>query len=132
MAMTSLQVSGVGDVGARKRSIRRHVETGVANTTLTSLVAIKKGVKVIAVLVAYSATPTQAGVTTTLNSGAGAAYDNVLNTGTANARYNQYLPNTPPICANDDTLTIVAPAGGVGITASIAVYTEDLEYYGTI
>lgn len=105
------------------RPITRHVETGSANTLLTSSVALNVPGRVVLVTVAYSAAPTQAGVTTTLDSGAGAGYDTTLNTGSANARYTVYAPENL-VLGDDDALSVAAPAGGVGITASIAVYTE--------
>lgn len=129
MTIASSIIGQVGE-GARKRNIRRHIETGATNTLLTSVVAPGKNCRVLAVLVAYSGAATQAGVTSTLNSGAGSGYDNVLNTGSANARYTQYLPTVPPILAADDSLDVAAPAGGSGVTASVLVITEDLEHYG--
>lgn len=109
-----------------QKNIERHVETGAANTSLTSSLALSFPSRVLFVTVAYSAAPTQAGVTTTLNSGAGAGYDSTLNTGSANARYTNYLPDAELILAEDDALDVTAPAGGAGITASIAIYVERL------
>lgn len=115
---------GADDVSGKK--LERHVETGAANTALTVTVAAGAARRLLAVLVKYSAAPTQAGVTTTLDSGAGAAYDTLLNTGAANAQNTAFLPAADFKFGTDDALVIVAPAGGVGITASVSVYTEGL------
>lgn len=82
------------------------------------------------VTVAYSAAPTQAGVTLTLNSGAGAGYDTTLFTGTANTRYNAwFFAPGELVLGPDDTLDISAPAGGGVITSAITILTEG--HYGT-
>lgn len=124
MAMTQSKV-GVrqGDRG----SIHRFIETGSANTALTATMpAIGGSFRLVLVTVAYSAAPTQAGVTTTLVSGAGAGYDATLNTGTANARYTAYQPSQEMILGSDDSVVVAAPAGGAAITASVAIYVEKL------
>lgn len=115
---------GSDDVSGKK--LHRHVETGAANTSLTVTVPASAARRLVLVTVKYSAAPTQAGVTTTLDSGAGAAYDAVLNTGSANAQTTVYLPAGDLLFGDDDALVIVAPAGGVGITAAVAVYTAGL------
>ena len=108
-------------------SLWRFVETGTANTALTASVPAMGGpFRVLLVTVAYSAAPTQAGVTTTLNSGAGAGYDATLNTGSANALYTTYEPTTDLIVGSDDAVDVTAPAGGAGITASVAVYLQKM------
>ena len=76
------------------------------------------------ITVAYSAAPTQGGVTVTINNGAGAGYDCPLLTGAANARYTTFLPTAELYLNVDDVLDVLAPAGGVGITSAIAIYTE--------
>ena len=108
------------------RRLQRHTETGAANTALAVTVGGHKGKRVVQVLVKYSAAPTQAGVTTELDSGAGAGYDTLLNTGTANAQNTVYNPGGTVVLGKDDALKVTAPAGGAGITASISVYTEEL------
>lgn len=108
------------------KKLVRHWVTGAANAIAALSVGGHKGRRVLMVTTAYSAAPTQAGVTSTLNSGAGAGYDTLLNTGTANARYSAWFPNANLVLGDDDALDVSAPAGGAGITASIAVYTEEL------
>jgi len=72
----------------------------------------------------YSAAPTQAGVTVTLNSGAGAAYDTVLDTGSANIQSSVFLPSAPIFIAADDVIDVSAPAGGGVITSASVIYTR--------
>lgn len=115
---------GTDDVSGKK--LDRHVETGAANAPLTVTVPADKARRLVLVTVKYSAAPTQAGVTTTLDSGAGASYDVVLNTGAANAQNTVYLPDGELMFGSDDAIVVVAPAGGAGITASVAVYTAGL------
>jgi len=115
---------GADDVLGKK--LQRHVETGAANTSLTVTVPADTARRLVAVLVKYSAAPTQAGVTTTLDSGAGAAYDTLLNTGAANAQNTVYIPAGDLLFGEDDAIVIVAPAGGAAITAAVSVYTAGL------
>ncbi len=78
------------------------------------------------VKVKYSAIVTE-GVTITLNSGAGSAWDTLLRTivltsGTDGVWY----PEGDEDIGEDDVIDVFAPAGGVGITSAIAIYTEAL------
>jgi hypothetical protein len=108
------------------RGLLRHAETGSANTALATTIAGFPGQRLVQVIVAYSAAPTQTGVVTSIDSGAGAGYDATLNTGTANARYTVYNPGGDLVLGSDDSLIVTCPAGGAGITASVTVYTEQL------
>lgn len=115
-------------IGTRKggKRLYRWVETGAANTALAAtLVSDTNAYRLLGVTCSYSAAPTQAGVTTDLDSGAGAAYDTNLNTGAANARYTNYLPAGDILLGTNDGLVVTAPAGGAGITAAVAIYLED-------
>lgn len=124
MAMTQAKM---GSINIGDGSLHRYTETGVANTTLTSTTAaIGAPFRLLLVTVAYSAAATQAGVTTTLNSGVSSAYDTLINTGTANARYTAYQPIMDLPVGNSDAITVVAPAGGAGVIASITIYLEKL------
>jgi hypothetical protein len=80
--------------------------------------------QLIMVTTKYSATPVQAGVTVTINSGAGAAYDTVLDTGTANLQSSVFLPSAPIYIHADDVIDVSAPAGGGVITSASVVYTR--------
>jgi hypothetical protein len=119
MAMTNTKLGG---------NLYRFTETGAANTLLTATTNGASGGKfrLVLVTVAYSAAPTQAGVTTTLDSGAGAGFDATLNTGTANARYTVYQPSDHMHLGTGDSIVVAAPAGGAAITASVAIYVEKL------
>jgi len=107
---------------------QRTVGTSAANTAQTVSTPTGAVRRLLQVLVAYSNTPTHSGVTVTLNSGAGAAYNTVLSTGSANARYTVYVPNGEVILLEDDTVDVTAPAGGSGITSSVSIYTEIVEF----
>lgn len=74
----------------------------------------------------YSAAPTQAGVTVTLNSGAGSGFDTVLNTGSANVQNTTFIPSSPLYFMEDDQIDVSAPAGGGVITSSTAIYCEQV------
>lgn len=78
------------------------------------------------VLVAYSGSPTHSGVTVTLNSGLGAAYDALMHTGSSNARYTSYVPSTELLIAEDDQIDVLAPDGGGSLVSSVAIYCEVL------
>jgi hypothetical protein len=106
--------------------VHRHVETGSANTELVVSVPMSYVGQVLSVMVAYSATPTQTGVVTSLDAGAGAAYDTTLDIGIANQRYTVYSPPALLVLGPEDALLITAPAGGAGITASVSVYTAEV------
>lgn len=82
--------------------------------------------RILFVTVKYSAAPTQTGITVTLNSGIGAAYDTLLYTGTANAQNSVYYPAGELIIEPDDAIDVVAPAAGGVITSAIAIYAERL------
>jgi hypothetical protein len=117
--------------------LERTVGTSAANTAQTVSVGggalgandgVARRVKYITVH--YSASPTQTGVTLTLNSGAGSTYDTLLKTGTADAQNNFYseLDFGRIILMGDDTLDIVAPAAGGAITSRVTAICEG--YYG--
>lgn len=110
-----------------RSNIERQIETGSANTALTvTMTNPGRPFRLVAVTCAYSAAATQAGVVTTLDSGGGAGYDTTLNTGSANARYTVFIPTNDLKLGDDDVIVVDAPAGGVGVTASVAIYIEVL------
>jgi len=116
------------DAGRNKNGKRLYLwtETGLDDTQLdAAFVADGNPYRLVSVSVTYSATPTQAGVTTALDSGAGSGYDTTLNTGSANAQYTTYTPAGDFVLGAGDGLAVTAPAGGSGITASVAIYLED-------
>lgn len=97
-------------------------QTSAANTLQTCSTDALQAYRILHAICNYSAAPTQAGVTSTLNSGVGAAFDAVLNTGSANAQVTLYQPTRELTLAKTDALDVAAPAGGAGITSSVAIY----------
>ena len=104
--------------------LMRDVATSTANGAGSASSAAGEVRQLVMVTVKYSAAPTQAGTTVTLNSGAGAGYDAVLDTGSANAQTSVYIPASPVFVAADDSIDVAGPAGGGVITSSIAIYTR--------
>lgn len=104
----------------------RATEAGLANTSLTVTVPIVAPSRLSHVTAKYSAAPTQAGVTITLDSGAGAAYDAVLLTGSANAQTTVLIPTDDLLLSAGDAIVVVTPAGGGVLTAAVAVYIEEV------
>lgn len=100
--------------------------TSGANAIGTASTTAGKKYRLSHVCTAYSGSPTQPGVTVTLNSGVGAAFDCVLNTGTANARYTTFIPSSELIIAEDDMIDVSAPAGGGSLTSSSVIYCEEV------
>lgn len=101
--------------------------TGTANQadTLTTGSSTPGGTRRLdKVTIAYSAAPTHAGATVTLDAGVGAAYDTTLATSDANTRYFVYIPDEATYLSPDDAIVVSAPAGGSAITASIQIYME--------
>ena len=105
----------------------RYSGTGTANQgdTLSST-APGKGfaLKVKYVTVAYSAAPTQTGVTVTLDSGLGSGFDTTLFTGAADTRYTFWQPDSEMPLHGDDVILVSAPAAGGSVTASIVIVLE--------
>lgn len=102
--------------------VRLAVGTSAADTAQTVSTTVGRHVRILFITAKYSAAPTQTGVTVTLNSGAGAGYDTLLTTGTANTQNTVYFPSEPLVLADDDTLDVTAPAAGGVITSSVAIY----------
>lgn len=96
-----------------------------ADTLTTPAVGKNKQQRVLYTTCAYSGSPTQAGVTTAIDSGLGSGYDATVNTGSANLKYTAYAPTRLEL-GFDDALIVSAPAGGSGQTAAIVVAV--LEY----
>ena len=111
-----------------KRAVRstldRKTGESAANTQLTVSTTITDIVRVLFVTVKYSANVTQ-NVTVTLKSGQGTAWDTLLATIALSAASDGvFIPDEALYIESDDNLDVVAPAGGVGVTAAIAIYTE--------
>ena len=105
----------------------RYHGTGTSNQadTLSSTAVPKhKTQRLVMVTCAYSGAATQAGVTTTIDSGIGASYDTLLNTGSNNAQYTAYIPDGDVWLLPGDAIIVAAPAGGA-VTAAITITLEE-------
>lgn len=109
------------------KRIERVVGTSAAATAQT--VSTPVGAKRVLehVTVKYSAAPTHAGATVTLNSGAGATYDTQLAASAANAQTYSFVPTIPIPLDDDDVIDVLAPSGGGVITSSVTIYTSLVE-----
>ncbi len=104
----------------------RDYDVSVANTAKTVSTVAGETRRIVSVTVTYSA-PVTVNVDITVNSGAGAAYDNLVQTiALSGARWAYWTPNKKTILLDDDALDVLAPAGGAGITSAIAIVTEVL------
>ncbi len=106
--------------------LRRIAQTSAPDTLQTLSTPTGSARRLLQVLVSYSAAPTYTGtdLKVTLNSGEGAAHDNVLQTGSNNGQYFNYVPDGELILKEDDRIDVVAPAGGGVITSSVTIYTQ--------
>lgn len=111
-------------IGKGAISVERLSEASVANTIKSLSTPVGKPRRLVFATVKYSAAPTQAGVTFDLDSGAGAAYDANLSTGSANAQSSVFIPSDDLILCDDDIIKVTAPAGGAAITSQIVIQTE--------
>ena len=125
-AATVTQVAGAP--GPNGSHYRKYSATSAANqtdTATTTAVAKTKLQKLCYVAVKYSAAPTQAGVTVTLDSGEGAAFDILLYTGSANAQNNMYVPDRDIVLMQGDAILVSMTAAGGVITATTTVVLEE-------
>jgi hypothetical protein len=111
-------------VASQGPQYQRDSDASAANTALSVSTPTGRVKRLLLVICKYSATPTQAGVTCTLDSGRGAAYDTVLDTGTANAQVTVFKPTVPYPLMSDDCIKVDAPAGGATITSQVTILTE--------
>ncbi len=113
----------VKDVSDDGRLIRL-TEESAANTALTVVADPPAGQEweFLYAAVHYSAVPVQGGVTATLNSAKGAAFDTLMAAGAANAQDTLIWPGGPTPIFPDDTLDVLAPAAGGAITSAVSVY----------
>lgn len=103
----------------------RTVATSAVNTLNTVSTGTGKAGRLRMVTVSYSGPTTQA-VTVTLDSGAGPAYDFVLNTITpvsGTPSIGIYVPTTPIPISADDAIVVSAPQVAA-VTSSVAIYVE--------
>lgn len=121
-ALSSAPIRGRG-------SLERWVGTSAGDTALTTSTPVSTSPRVVRrllyVTIAYSATPTYtAGCTVTLNSGAGSAYDIILDTSGANIEDYVYEPTAEIFILPDDAIDVIAKAGGGVITSGTVIVTE--------
>lgn len=106
-------------------AVERLTNQSAADTALSVSTPAGKRRRFLYATVKYSASPTQAGVTFELDSGKGAAWDVVLDTGSADAQTTVLVPNNQRFeLGEDDVIKVTAPAGGGVITSAISIYTE--------
>ncbi len=94
-----------------------------ANTAQTVSTTTGKTRRLQMVSVKYSSSVTQ-NVTITLNAGAGASWDTLLNTiALVAATDGTWTPDRDIYILQDDVLDVLAPAGGGGVTSAVSIYT---------
>lgn len=123
MALTTTVVGKTAD----ERLVVRAIGGAGDNAILSETFAPGRAFRLLGAYVSYSGAPTQAGVTVGIDSGAGAAYDVTLNTGTANVRYSAYFPAAGIPLGETDGVLVTGPAGGSGVTSKVVVYAEYLD-----
>lgn len=106
------------------RPIKIFSGTSAADTAKTVSTTATERLRFLFATAKYSGSPTQAGVTLTLNSGLGAAFDCQLLAGSANAQATTLQPSNEIIIEVGDQLDLLMPAGGGSLTASGAIYCE--------
>ena len=102
--------------------------TSAANAAMTvSTEAPSRGVRsyLVAVYIAYSAVVTLQ-ATVTLNSGIAADYDTRLSTlPFVGDRWGWWVPDNPIPLGRNDTIDVLAPAGGAGVTSAVQILTDE-------
>jgi len=117
MVATSSRRQGVSIVD------ERFSEQSAADTAQTVSTTTGKARHLQMVTVKYSASVTQ-NVTITLNAGAGAAWDTLLQTiALAAATDGLWIPDEEILLLSDDELDVLAPAGGGAVTSAVSIYT---------
>ncbi|KKN47226.1 hypothetical protein LCGC14_0665150 [marine sediment metagenome] len=111
-------------LGKKGSSVEKITEKSAANTLLALSTLVGKNRRFLFATVKYSAAPTQTGVTFEIDSGTGADYDALLNTGSANAQHTVYIPGDKVELQDDDVIKVTAPAAGGAITSAISIITE--------
>lgn len=104
----------------------RHDDVSEANTALT--VSLPTGnMRQLILVTAKFSSGTTGDVSTTLNSGAGTSRDTLLSDidldGATDAAF---IPDGDVLIGEDDSIDVLADAGGVGITCAVAIYTKVL------
>jgi len=104
--------------------LERTTQQSAAHQAQTLTVASGLKRRLLQVTVHYSASVT-VNVTVTLTSGAGSAWNTVLDTIALSAAQDGVSTKVIGMeLAPDDSLTVTAPDGGVGVTSAVAVYAQ--------
>lgn len=100
----------------------RFTDESAANTALTVTTPKQESPqRLLLVTVKFSGAPAAGTITVKLKSGAGASWDTELHS-VATAQNVKFIPDEAVIIGADDQLEVAVPAGGVGVTAAVAIY----------
>ena len=103
--------------------LHRDCDKGNANALLIVSTPLRAARRLLFVTVAYSGAVTK-NVPVGLDSGAGEEYDGLLKTiALTSTKYGVWIPDGDVYILPDDSIAVRAPAGGSGVTATIAIYT---------
>lgn len=116
---------GNWDTGTLKGEYARLTNKGAANTVFILSTDSVLSLDILHARVKYSGVPVQSGVTFEVISGlTDAEFDTLDEIGGANVQSTIFYPDGDLKLADGDVLKVTAPAGGVGITATISIYTR--------
>lgn len=118
-----LATKELGTFGRQSFTLERHSDQSASGANLTVSTPSGKARRILFVTVKYSATAT-VNETMTLNSGAGAAWDTLLNTLVINADTDGvWIPDEDVIIGEDDIIDVLAPLLAAE-TSAVAIYSE--------
>lgn len=121
--VVSRRLIGTDHVTLRKDFVRV-TNQSADNAELTVISPVGEIGHILFVTVKYSAAVI-ANVTVTLTSGVGSAWNTILETiALSSATDGIWIPDQPIFIADDDSVDVVAPAGGPGVTSAVAIYAE--------
>jgi hypothetical protein len=112
-----------GTLGRQSQLHDRHSDQSASGANLTVSTPSGNARRILFVTVKYSAAAT-VNVTITLNSGAGAAWDTILQTiALSGATDGLFIPDGPLIISADDVIDVFAPLLSAQ-TSAVAIYSE--------
>lgn len=107
------------------REVVRLSQTGEANTPFTLSTPTGDLTELLAVTMKVSAGSPDGNVSIILNSGAGSAFDLIIDShNTTSSNRHIYQPVFPVPLLTDDVIDVVIPAVGAGLTVSVVIYTR--------
>ncbi len=122
-SLTVVTKKSRGALGRQSASHQRHTDQSASGATLTVRTPAGNIRKLLLVTVKYTANAT-VNVTVTLNSGAGADLNTVIQTIALSATTGgRFIPSGPLIISPDDTIDVFAPLLS-SETVSVAIYSE--------